>query len=231
MCGRFTIASSPQRLLTAFGAEAEEGLEDQFAPSWNVAPPRPGLGVTAEEGRRVLGRFSWGLVPSWAKDPSMAARTFNARAETVATKPTFRSAFAARRLLVPADPGFYEWSKNPADLRTPYLFCRVDDEPMAFAGLWEVWRPGPGEPWRRSLTIITTDAGADVAPVHPRQPVVLERDAWDLWLDRHAERDELEGLLVAGPAGVLRRVRVSRAVGNAANDTPELIEEAPAPTA
>ena len=224
MCGRFTIASPPARLLAVFEAEPEEGLEEHFQLSWNLAPTRQVLGVTEEEGRRVLGRFRWGLLPSWAKDPSMSSRTFNARAETVATKPTFRAAFAARRCLVPADPGFYEWSKRPADLKTPYLFRRADGEPMAFAGLWERWRPGPNEPWRRSLTIVTTDAGADVAPVHDRQPVVLERDVWELWLDpgRH-DREELETLLVAGPPGVLQRVEVARVVGSTANDGPELI--------
>lgn len=226
MCGRFTIASSPQRLLSVFEAEAEEGLEERFRPSFNLSPTRQVLGVTAEEDHRLLGRFSWGLVPSWAKDRSIQSRTFNARAETLATKPAFRSAFKARRCLVPADPGFYEWSKNPADLRTPYLFLRADGEPMAFAGLWETWRPGPDEPWSRSLTIVTTDAGEDVAPVHSRQPVVLERDLWEAWLDTEAfDRDELEAMLRPSAPGILRRRRVSKEVGKASNDYPELIEE------
>ncbi len=224
MCGRFTLATPPPRLLAAFEAEPEAGLEEQVQLSWNVAPTRQVLGVTDEDGHRVLGRFSWGLLPSWAKDPAMAGRTFNARAETVATKPTFRAAFASRRCLVPADPGFYEWSKRPADRTTPYLFRRADGEPMAFAGLWEVWRPGPDQPWRRSLTIVTTAAGPDVAPVHDRQPVVLERAAWGAWLERRRQdRPALEALLVAGPAGVLERVPVSRAVGSTANDGPELL--------
>lgn len=231
MCGRFTIASSPRLLADAFGAEMEDGLEATFRPSYNLSPTQTVLGVTLDGSRRVLGRFSWGLVPSWAKDRSLAARTFNARAETVATKPAFRSAFRSRRCIVPAEPGFYEWSKNPADAKTPYLFRRVDGAPVAFAGLFEVWRPGPGTPWSRSLTIITTAAGADVAPVHPRQPVVLEADLWEPWLDPAlSARDDLEAMLRPTAPGILRRYRVSGAVGKAANDEPWLIDEVAGPS-
>jgi putative SOS response-associated peptidase YedK len=226
VCGRFAIASTPRRLGEAFEAELEEGLEERFRPSWNRSPTQEVLGVTLEpEGRRI-GLFSWGLVPSWAKDRSFASRAFNARAETVATKPAFRAAFRSRRCLVPADPGFYEWSKNPSERRAPYLFLRVDGAPIALAGLWELWRPGPNAPWSRSLTIITTDAGADVAPVHSRQPVVLEADLWEPWLDPAcAQLEELEAMLRPSAAGILLRRRISRAVNKATNDYPELIEE------
>lgn len=230
VCGRFTIASSPRRLLSVFEAEAEDGLEEHFRPSYNLSPTRHVLGVTLEEDHRLLGSFSWGLVPSWAKDRSIQSSTFNARAETLAAKPAFRSAFKARRCLVPADPGFYEWSKSPADLKTPYLFLRSDGEPMAFAGLWEIWRPGPDEPWMRSLTIVTTDAGGDVAPVHSRQPVVLERDLWQAWLDTDAyDRDELYAMLRPSAPGILRRRQVSKAVGRASNDYPGLLDEVASP--
>lgn len=226
MCGRFTIATPARRLLTAFEAEPAEGLEDEIRPSWNLPPTRLVLGVSLQDGTRVMDRFSWGLVPSWAKDKSLAPKTFNARAETVATKPVFRAAFKARRCLVPADPGFYEWSKATHEPKTPYLFSRADGAPMAFAGLWEQWRPGPHEPWSRSLTIITTEAGGDVSPVHDRQPVLLEAKTWERWLDPGPfVRDELEALLRPSPPGTMRRHRVSPEVGKASNDHPGLIEE------
>lgn len=228
MCGRFSLASPPSRLARFFEAEVEDGLEERFRPSYNLPPTRQVLGVTEEAGHRLLGSFGWGLLPSWASDARFAARTFNARAETVATKPAFRAAFRARRCLVPADPGFFEWSKRPGEGRVPYLFRRSDGETMAFAGLFERWRPGPQAPWRRTLTIITTAAGDDVAPVHDRQPVVLERNAWERWLDpSHADRDELEALLVASPAGTLWRHRVPTRVGRPENDDPGVIEEPP----
>lgn len=125
---------------------------------------------------------------------SGSTRTFNARAESVATKPTFRAAFGSKRLIVPAD-SFYEWSHVPAERRQPYAFQRADGPPLAFAGLYEFRRDRSREdaPWVSSCTVITTDAGADMAGIHDRQPVVLEPDVWDLWLDPGSSgREELE---------------------------------------
>jgi putative SOS response-associated peptidase YedK len=212
-------------LATFFAAEVTPALTQGFEPSYNIPPTRSVPALTLEAGSRRLDAYSWGLVPSWARDRSIGPKTFNARAESVAVKPTFRAAFRTRRCIIPADPGFYEWSKDPRELRTPYLFARRDGEPMAFAGLWEVFRAGRDEPWTRSCTIITTEAGGDVAPVHGRQPVILERASWDRWLDPGLhDRDELEALLVPGPAGSLVRRRVSSAVGDPHNDRPELVE-------
>ena len=200
-------------------------------------PPRSD-GSTSDAVHRELGRYRWGLVPSWAKDPSMATRTFNARAETVASKPSFRSAFTARRLVVVAD-GFYEWRQGPGAGKQPYYFTRADGRPLALAGLWEVWRGGPAErgaaagdpgdsgdrPILRTCTVITTSAGPDMGDIHHRMPVVLESEVLDEWLDPdNHDKPELESLLVASPAGTLVHRAVGRSVGNVRNDGPELIE-------
>ena len=154
---------------------------------------------------------------------SSANRAFNARRETLTTRPTFRTAFRRRRLLVPAD-GFYEWtSKAGPKQKVPHYFTRSDGEPLALAGLWEYWRSPEGQE-RRSATIITTAAGPDMDGIHDRQPVVLEADTWDRWLDPSLrDSDELEGMLGAGPQGVLRHRPVNQDVGNVQNDGQHLI--------
>jgi len=168
----------------------------------------------------------------------MATRTFNARAETVASKPSFRSAFSSRRLAVVAD-GFYEWRQGPGTGKQPYYFTRADGRPLALAGLWEVWRGGPAErggaagdagdpgerPALRTCTVITTAAGPDMGDIHHRMPVVLEPEVLDEWLDPdNRDKPELESLLVASAAGTLVHRAVGRSVGNVRNDGPELIE-------
>lgn len=224
MCGRFALFSDPERYAAQFGAEPAPDVADRFHPSWNVPPLAPVLGVREDDGHRQLELFGWGLVPGWARDASAAGRAFNARAETVAVKPTFRAAFRRRRLLVPAD-GFYEWTaKAGPRAKVPRYVTRADGEPLALAGLWEHWQPAGGT-GRLTATIVTTASGPDVDDLHHRQPVVLERDAWARWLDPDVhDRDELEGMLHAGPAGQLRHWPVGRDVGNVRNDRPDLVE-------
>ncbi len=223
MCGRIALYEEPGRLARIFDAVLDVG--DDWEPHWNLGPTSPVLGVGDDrEGRRHLGVYRWGLVPGSAKDPAAVRNTFNARAESVATRPMFRAAFRRWRILVPVD-AFYEWSPpSPGSPKQPYAFKRADGRPLALAGLREYWR-GPDGTELRSATIITTVAGPDM-PVHDRQPVVLEPDAWEHWLDRSVtDPDELEPLLRPGPAGTLLHYPVSRAVGNVANDTPDLVEE------
>lgn len=143
MCGRISLFTPPERLARIFHAELEPDVDPEGRPSWNVPPTRSILGLVDRAGdgtgpHRSLGRYRWGLVPSWAKDPAVGNRMFNARAETVATKPSFRAAFTARRLAVVAD-GFYEWQRGPGGERLPYYFTRADGVPLALAGLWEQW--------------------------------------------------------------------------------------------
>jgi putative SOS response-associated peptidase YedK len=209
-----------------FEASLAEDVDPESPPSWNVGPTQRIDGIHAEGDGRVLERYRWGLVPSWAKDPAMGNRTFNARSETVATKPSFRAAYKARRLLVPID-GFYEWDRSASPKPQPHFFHRADDAPLALAGLWETWRD-PAElerPRLLSATILTTEAGPDIDGIHDRMPVVLEPETFDLWLTAEAdELDALAPLLQPAPAGTLAHHRVDRAVGNVRNDGPELIE-------
>jgi putative SOS response-associated peptidase YedK len=241
MCGRIALYSEPDFLARIFDAQLALDVGTDGRPSWNVGPMRtvlavaPVAGSGATEGvpvRRELGRYKWGLVPTWAKDPSMGNRTFNARAETVASKPSFRAAFTARRLAVVAD-GFYEWKPGTGTAKQPYYFTRADGRPLALAGLWEQWWGGTGgpdaaegdRPPLRTCTVITTEAGPDMGDIHHRMPVVLEPEVLEEWLDpANRDKPELESLLVPSPGGTLVHRAVGREVGNIRNDGPELIE-------
>jgi putative SOS response-associated peptidase YedK len=182
------------------------------------------------DGARALQVYRWGLVPPWAKGLSFGANTINARAESIATKASFRAAFQSRRCIIPAD-GYYEWKTTPGEVRQPYYFTRRDQAPLAFAGLWEAWRsPQQGAEHAGVIytcAIVTTQANDDVEAIHTRMPVILENDgAIDHWLDRDLhDREELEALLVPAPPGTLARRRVGAAVGNVRNDRPDLITE------
>ena len=241
MCGRIALYSEPDFLARVFDAQLALEVGPEARPSWNIGPMRSLLAVaevpdvesTPDAGsHRELGRYKWGLVPSWAKDPNMGNRTFNARAETVASKPSFRAAFTARRLAVVAD-GFYEWKPGPGKVKQPYYFTRADGQPLALAGLWELWWGGPasepsdgGRPALRTCTVITTEAGPDMGDIHHRMPVVLEPEVIEEWLDpANCDKPELEALLVPSPGGTLVHRAVARGVGNVRNDGPELIEE------
>ena len=221
MCGRFALFSEPSRF--AEFLDAELALDPEaFRPSWNVGPTRTILGVAERaDGHRSLGAYRWGLVPGWAKEPSAIRSTFNARAETVATKPTFRSAFRRGRILIPAD-AFYEW-QTEGRVKTPFAFTRADGNPIVFAGLGEPGR-GPDHPYGDTATVITTTAGPDMAGIHDRMPVILEPDAWAHWLDPAVnDHEALEPLLRPAPPGTIVHHPVDRAVGNIRNDGPQLL--------
>ncbi len=200
------------------GSGSGPGDERGAAPGVEPAAAQPVV--------RRIRAYRWGLVPPWAKDLSAGNRAFNARAESVATKPAFRSAFRARRLLVPAT-AFYEWQRT-GGRRQPFAFRRADGAPLAFAGLWERWRDPETGVWVRSLTIITTDAGPDVAAVHDRQPVVVEPEDFERWLSPGpggtVDLDQLPGILAPSAKGTLVAFPVDPAVGNTANDSPRLFE-------
>ena len=223
MCGRFVSASTPQDLAAFLDAPVirTESLEERY----NVAPTDPVYAVAEHDGERVLGQFRWGLVPHWAKDRSVGARMINARAETLRSK--FGRAFERRRCLVPAD-GFYEWETRPDGTKQPWFIHRADGAPMAFAGLWEVWRePGApdGTPPLRTCTIVTTDANEVVAPLHDRMPVLLAPSDWDRWLARdNHDIAALERLLVPADPRSVERWAVSTKVNAVRNDGPDLLE-------
>jgi putative SOS response-associated peptidase YedK len=222
MCGRIALYDEPGHVARILGADVDPDLADAFRPSWNIGPTSRILGVYDRRGERELTMFKWGLVPKWAKDPSAIRSTFNARAETLASKPMFRTAFRSSRILVPVD-AFYEWQTRAPKEKQPYAFQRADGDPIVFAGLREWWRDAEGQELN-TATIITTEAGPDM-PIHNRQPVVLERTKWDFWLDPSVtDVEKLQPLLVPTVEGTLVRHPVTKDVGNVRNNGPELVE-------
>ena len=230
VCGRFLSSASVHDLASFFDTDEPE---DALPPNYNVAPTQDVYAVLQRpDDTRILRVFEWGLIPSWAKDPSIANKLVNARGETVAEKPSFRQSFAKRRCIVPMN-GFYEWKAGADDgprnargvpLKQPFLIERRDGEFLAVAGLWSAWRPpGAAEdtPWRHTCTVLTTVANATMAPVHDRMPVILEREDWDTWLDRsNTDTEMLQHLLVPADDHVLQMHPVSTDVNNARNPGP-----------
>jgi putative SOS response-associated peptidase YedK len=199
--------------------------ERQLALRFNIAPTQMVAAVRAQgpDKSRELALLKWGLVPSWATDPAMGSRLINARAESVADKPSFRSAFKRRRCLILAD-GYYEW-KAIGKAKQPYLIHRRDDQPFAFAGLWEFWRPDPNAESLESCTIITTSASPAIQKVHDRMPVILHRCDYDAWLDPgKEERATLEPLLVPYEGDEFIAEQVTTHVNNARNDDERCVE-------
>lgn len=232
MCGRYANFLDEQDLLDDFAvAEAAEDAR-LLPPSWNVGPMQLAPIVTLvpimttapvgedpdlPRGRRLIAA-RWGLVPTWAKDPSSGAKMFNARSETVAEKPSFRAAFAQRRCLVPAS-GYFEWQSR-AGGKQPYFIFPTDESPLAFAGLWETRKESDVRTF--TFSILTTAARGELAAIHDRQPVMLRASERDAWMDADATADELVSA-IASPAPVMATRPVGKAVGNIRNDDPSLV--------
>ena len=212
MCGRFTQATEGEIIARVFDLAESPVL----SPRYNIAPTQAVAVVRAREGGRRLDALRWGLVPSWAKDRTIGDRMINARAETLAEKPAFRSAFRARRCLIVAD-GFYEWQKAEGR-KQPHFITFRDRRPFGFAGLWERWDgDGPVE----SCTIVTTTANEVLAPIHDRMPVILDREEFALWLDpKVTDTRRVAGLLRPYAPDLLEAYPVSLLVNNPANDSP-----------
>jgi putative SOS response-associated peptidase YedK len=221
MCGRYLLAAPLEALATQFQAV----MDAPFPPRYNLAPTSSVPVVKAVPGGRSITLHHWGLIPSWAKDPALGGRMANARGETVADKPSFRSPFRHRRCLIPAT-GFYEWQARAEGGKQPFLIRPVPGELLAFAGLWDRWE-GPGGPLE-SCTIITTAANTFMAPVHDRMPVLLAPDDYALWLDPACQDlARLQALLRPCPDGYLRMTAVGPRVGNVRNEGPDLMEPLP----
>jgi len=228
MCGRFTLHHTLEELEERFAAEIAVPSAAETAPRYNIAPTQDILVVT-QNGARHLQGCHWGLIPSWAKDPAIGNKMINARAETLAEKPSFRTALSRRRCLIPAD-GFYEWQNAAADLpsgkkaaRTPMHIRLQGGGLFAFAGLWDEWHAPDGSPLR-SCTIITTAPNAVTAPIHDRMPVILRPEDEALWLDRSiTNASDLLPLLIPYPADAMEAYAVSRSVNAPTMDDPELI--------
>ena len=228
MCGRYTLTGNLDELVEVFDAPPLDGL-DLGLPRYNIAPTQDAPVVAVgSEGRRIAA-FRWGLVPFWADDPSIGSRMINARSETVAEKPAFRNAFRKQRCLVPAD-GFYEWQKPEGDgPKRPHWIHRPDERPFAMAGIWERWRDeeaGEDDEPLLTFAILTAEAPAWMRPIHPRMPLVLPESAWERWLDRESEAEEVASLLDEGEVDDFEAREVSRVVNSPSNDRPECIQPA-----
>jgi putative SOS response-associated peptidase YedK len=220
MCGRFTLVASPSEIAEAFPwIEVPKDL----TPRYNIAPLQY-VAVVPNDGQNRLTFFQWGLIPSWAKDPQIGNRFINARAETLAEKPFFRSAFRRRRCLILAD-GFYEWrreiNKWGRVVKIPMYIRLKSGRPFALAGLWEVWE---GESSIFSCAIITTTPNELVGSIHNRMPVVLKPEAYMRWLDPKACSPEvLSEILGPYPASEMEAYPVSTLVNDPKNDLPACI--------
>ncbi|TBR21669.1 SOS response-associated peptidase [bacterium] len=216
MCGRYTQTADARTLAGRFRL-AKLGVD--VRQRWNMAPGQDAPVVYVDGGRR-LGLHRWGLVPAWAKDPTIGHKLINARADTAPDKPAFRGPFQRRRCLVPAD-GFYEWRKM-GKAKVPVRFTRSDGAPFAFAGLWDEWTSPEGGTLR-TFTVLTTEPNALVAPTHDRMPVILTEAAEDAWLDPGAKTAELRPLLVPYDASAMRASDASSKVNAPRNDDPSLL--------
>jgi putative SOS response-associated peptidase YedK len=224
MCGRFAFYSPHEAVTRLFGVAAAPDVE----PRYNIAPTQYVAAVRETGGPREVAMLYWGLVPSWAKEKAIGARMINARAETLAEKPSFRSAFRRRRCLVLAD-GYYEWQRS-GKVKQPYFIGFADGAPFGMAGLWERWRDPPsGEPLE-SCRLVTTTPAAAGAHVHDRLPVVVPTEAYGEWLDpRNEATDRLARLLGPWARPDIAARPVSRRVNDARNQGPDLIEQLAVP--
>jgi len=219
MCGRFTLTVSARVLSELFNVPEIAELE----PRYNIAPTQPVLIARSPDGnRREVTTVRWGLIPHWAKDAKIGARMINARGETIATKPAFRSAVKKRRCLVPSD-GFFEWQKLGTG-KQPHLIRFADQRAFAFAGLWEQWNPSDGDALE-SCTIITTTPNRLIADYHDRMPVILPPSVFDEWLSaEHLADTRLSELLVPHPQDEMEVFPVSTRVNKPANDDADCIK-------
>lgn len=213
MCGRFTLTAAPQRLRDRFRLATAPA---DLVPRYNIAPSQEVL-VVANRTQRLLRPARWGLVPRWARDPSIGHRMINARAETLAQRPAFRELLERRRCVIPAD-GFYEWRRLDRRTRQPFYLRGRDGAPLALAGLWDVWRAADGARLA-SCTIITVPANGTVSPIHDRMPAILPPAGLDAWLDpAPAPAAELTSWLRPSPGDELDAYPVSNRVNTPDHD-------------
>ncbi len=219
MCGRFTLTADPAEIIDVFG---DFTFPTQFSPRYNIAPTQPILAIPNNPDRKA-DFFIWGLIPSWAKDPSIGNKLINARGETIAEKPSFRGGFKYKRCIIPTD-GFYEWKASPGEkTKTPYFIHMKDRKPFAFAGLWDEWQSPDGGAVR-TCTIITTEPNELMSTLHNRMPVILAPKDYALWLDPAPQTPEkLVHLIKPFPADAMSAHSVSTLVNKPGNDRPECV--------
>ncbi len=219
MCGRFSLTLDPDSIQETF---PEYIFPTGLTPRYNIAPTQPILAIP-NDGRHQAGHYLWGLIPSWAKDPAIGSRMINARAETLAEKPSFRAAYKHHRCLIPST-GFYEWQALPGSKgKVPHFIHLRDGSPFTFAGLWEQWQAPDGSQVL-SATIITTQPNDLVASIHNRMPVILAPSARAAWLEPGPQPPEvLNSLLKSYPSDEMEAYPVSTLVNSPANDRAEIL--------
>jgi len=219
MCGRFTLTVNPADLQDTF---TDYTFPTRFAPRFNIAPTQPVLAIP-NNGKNKADFFIWGLIPMWAKDPSIGSRLINARGETIAEKPSFRGSFKHKRCLILAD-GFYEWKTiRGQKTKQPYFIYTKDRKPFAFAGLWDSWESADGSSIK-TCTIITTQPNELMETLHNRMPVILHPRDYKKWLDASPQAPEnLLSLIKPYPADDMSAYPVSKLVNTPTNDSPQLV--------
>lgn len=222
MCGRYTQTKSGEAIARTFSLSTTPDPQ----PRYNIAPTQAVGAIAQPNETREYKTFQWGLVPSWAKDPSIGNRMINARAETAAEKPSFRAPFKRRRCLVLAD-GFYEWQKAGKQ-KQPYYIQVGDRDLFGFAGLWEKWESGDGS-YLETCTILTTEPNDLMQSIHNRMPVIIHPEDYDLWLDPDIQDGRhVQHLLRPYEEDAMALYPVSKTVNNPRNETSECIEPAEA---
>ncbi|HLK58961.1 MAG TPA: SOS response-associated peptidase [Chthonomonadaceae bacterium] len=219
MCGRYTMHHTTDQLAMRFGVQQ---VASAATERYNIAPTQPVPVVIETPETRVLDAYRWGLIPSWADDPAIGNKLINARAETLAEKPSFKSALVKRRCLIPSD-GFYEWQKLADNSKQPMYIQLSDKDLFAFAGLWEEWKQPDGTPLR-TCTIITVGPNEVMAPIHNRMPAILRPGDEALWLDPSQKSvPDLLSLLKTYPADRIEAIPVSKRVNTPTIDDPTLL--------
>jgi len=220
MCGRFALTMPAEAMEELFDAVGVDGLPREAR--YNICPTQTVATVRSQAGARLLEPMRWGFLPQWYKTPNDGPLLINARAETVAEKPAFRSACRERRCLIPAT-GFYEWTKDAAGKKLPwYIFPARANAPIAFAGIWQDWTPKEGGDPLRTVAILTTAANSDLAEVHHRMPVVIDPDDFALWLGESGKG--AARLMTAAPLGHFENYRVNTMVNGTKAQGPELLD-------
>ncbi len=226
VCGRYALAIDVAQLVREF--DVDISVVEQWLPNYNIAPSMSACIIRqVEDGARLLDLATWGLIPSWAKDPAIASKLTNARSETAETKPSFRRAVAKRRCLVPAG-GYYEWYRPT---KSPFYIHAADGTTLAMAGLYELWSDptNPEAPIRQTFTILTREPRAEISMIHDRMPVLLPKSEWSRWLNPETPSEKVTELLDPNGEAQLRvgpldAFPVSRMVNAVRNNGPALVE-------
>jgi len=226
MCGRFCQKASLETLAQHFNIKNKNFYS--ITTSYNIAPSHMVTTIISETNVREIKPMRWGLIPSWAKTMSVGSKCINARCETITEKPTFKQAFKKRRCLIPAN-GFYEWKKNGKN-KSPYYFTSFDEQPFAFAGIWDVYT-SKRHGIITSFAIITTQPNKIVEPIHKRMPVIIMPDDYESWLNISLKNlDEITSLLVPYPDDLMMGYPVHPCVNNPDYNDPRCIQKYDVPT-